>query len=1162
MNRKKLLTALCILLPPLLYLLFFHPFGLDNAGIKNRVLAGLETIEESLLEHVASLRKRAARLFADYETGDLKHHRLKGGEALVMTRYHQVDEYFGEIFYFKQEEIDIGRWCFIEKRDSLYFLEKMAEDVFYVRFFCNQEDNFILDQVKHNASVKEIIFYKGRPGPTLPQDGKNDNTYHYDQDQDVFFYTHLLNGSTNGLVLYLKFSKCDVERYYKERGSLFLFIYMALLLLWGTLYYYRKKRIVAASISWFSLLTTLLIFTATTGAENLYLPVGKWFTFHSLYEILILLIALVSFLYLIRDRLKRQIVCIVMFNLTLPAALYVSHLLFTTVTFNYLLFDFNYVVLAIINFLLLLVPIFLIRNIRPDKNKFAILGFLLLQTAVTLIGGYVLKLDILSLGLVSLVAFALLFSDRKFLTRVSLVFLLAISIYHLTSDHALTEKKEFISGSLKKIFLNQNNYAKFIAREIVYQLNRESDNFHEFFQENAASRLKYLWQNTIASRENIASGIFVQSPDGQVLAHYSYQMQFLKVNISTFFPFWAIEDATASFYGKDTSLAVASIEVIRGGEHLGRIFVQVLNSPELILRHQDKVNIFTIDNKINGRDLSYIKLNENQRIVENPSNINLKNVSGILEFNDQWIDFRFIDLTFKGYIFKHNMDTIVIFFPAETVFKHLSEIIKIFILLMAVFLLLYFKEVKKIEWKSIYYSFSIRVFSFLILISLLTAIIFSIFSLNFNSRSSMRQSRKVIYERGHTAQNIGYSLLEEGGEFTRDHLQLFSRILNSDICVYREGVLIDTSNYKKLSRVPDYLDSNIPLLLNERNQKFILLEKDGRFHLYFKIYDYILDVEFSYNWGKIFSKKGYYTNFIITLFFMLTIIGFSSAFFFRNKIISPIHGLNKGMAEVKKGNLSRLTKFPSELEIKNLYTGFNAMIEGIREQRRNISELSRMRTIIKLGRRVAHEVKNPLTPIKLSAEQIVLALNDKNPNYEDIIKQSVNYIIDETDHLKKVSHGFLDLSRLDELYPKPFNLLELVHEEVFNYCQLYSHIDFASKSESDKVEVVLDKVKLKQVLKNLINNSIDAIGDKQGRIGISVDRRDGHVYMEVSDNGVGIDEGGLAQMYDADYSTKDVGTGLGLFIVKRIIELHNGHIHIESVKGEGTRVIMDFPEEL
>jgi len=221
-----------------------------------------------------------------------------------------------------------------------------------------------------------------------------------------------------------------------------------------------------------------------------------------------------------------------------------------------------------------------------------------------------------------------------------------------------------------------------------------------------------------------------------------------------------------------------------------------------------------------------------------------------------------------------------------------------------------------------------------------------------------------------------------------------------------------------------------------------------------------------------------------------------------------------------------------------------------------------MKTIIKLGRRVAHEVKNPLTPIKLSAEQILKSLEDKSPDYEEIVKQSVNYIIDETDHLKKVSYGFLDLSRLEEIDAREFDLVELIGEELFNVRQIYSHIHFPLDvtGNAETVMVTLDKFKIKQVLKNLINNSIEAIGEIKGEVRLSLKKENHRVIIEIKDNGPGMEKSEFDRAFEADYSTKDIGTGLGLFIVKRIVELHKGHIEIRSEKNKGTHVILDLPE--
>jgi signal transduction histidine kinase len=1155
------------------YLVFIKPPGLDRESIYKFALKSINAVEKKLEHHVLDYQDRARQVFRDYRSQNLSHSRLKPKEALIIEEKGVIKNYFGEIYHFKFPLLEPGGWSFIEHSDRVYFVGKMAEHVFYVRYFCDLGDNLLLQPMKQAFAFSEIKYSK----IPLPA---HENKYIYDNINNLFFYYHLLTGSNGQFILHLKFSGQDIENYYKKKEKIFFYPVIGLFLLLGMSYFYEQKKIIS-QLLWLAFLVDLFFFLPLVGGCDLYLKlkvIGTTLSFPSLYQVLVILLFLLSILYFFKGHIKNPIVSYILFNVSLLVVVLVCDGIFKGVQFNYQDFSLNHVVLIVVTFLIHLIPLFFIGRAAPGffkeakttKQKMVRGGiFLLVQTLVILLIYLQFKTSWLNIFILSVIAFILLLMKPSVLARAAIIFLLAISIYQLIAHHSLKEKKEFIENNLKNIFLNQSNYAKFIAREIVHEINLSSSDFYEFFQGDTSSKLESIWRRTIASRENIASGIFVVSKEDEVLSYFSYQIPFLKVKTRNIFPFWAMENTTAEVYGREIPLAAAYISIFKEWENLGRIYVLVYNSPELLLRYQDKMNIFTIDSKIDGSDFSYIKLNAVNQIVENPSNINLENITGILEHSGQWVQFEAMDMVFKGYIFRHNENAFIIFFPQDTFFKNLSEVTKIFLMLSLLVLLFYAKDLKKIQWRTIYYSFSIRVFTILILISFLTAIVFSVFFINFSTRTSEQKVMRMVYENGRTAQNIAYDLFEDSREFSQDLLFTMSNILNGDVSVYEHGGLVESSNFRKIinSQIPLYLHSNILSLLNEKNQKFVLFEDEKSFLLFFKIYDYIFMVELSNKWEKSLFEERYYTDFIITLFFILIIIGIVTAFFFRNKIISPIDGLNKGMAEVEKGHLHKLEQIPLEIEIKSLYMGFNSMIEGIREQKKTISAMSRMKTIIRLGRRVAHEVKNPLTPIKLSAEQILKALNDKNPNYEEIIKQSVNYIIDETEHLKRVSYGFLDLSRLDEINPEEFDLVDLTREELFNVTQIYSQIDFSFFAESGEGEkktmmVTLDKVKIKQVLKNLITNSIEAIGEKKGeiRINLGKNHQDKRVTIEVVDNGGGMDKREIERAFEVDYSTKDIGTGLGLFIVKRIVELHKGSIEILSEENKGTRVILDLPE--
>ncbi len=967
------------------------------------------------------------------------------------------------------------------------------------------------------------------------------------------------------------------------------------LLVLPAFYFYKRKPFLSRFL-FGTIPVILLLLLRHFGSDNLFLQIKAPFfnfTLYSIYEVIIIALFGAIILYYITPLIKMKILSLILFNVSLVGTMSFCDLILKSLDFNYMEFGISYLTVAVAIFLLHIIPLFFIRAmilVPGNKQQTGILekkyALLILGAQIIFIGilGYFNNFDnrIIHLIIMSIVMMVILFYKRRFFPRAIFIFLMAVSAYLFLSGHSMAEKKDYVENNLKNIFLNQSNYAKFIAREIV--MNLSNRDLNEFFHGDASAQLQGIWRKTIASRENIASGIFVYSAkEKRVINQFAYQIPFLEVNLDPIYPFWAIEDTTAIMHGKEIPLAVAFIGINNikeattyESEYLGYIIVEILNSPELLLRYQDKVNIFTIDKNIEGQEFSYIKLNPDYQVVENPSNINLQDIAGLLNSNKPWVKFHYMDLTFRGYLFHHGGNAIIIFFPLNSIFKDMAETIKLFLIFSFLFLLFYFKDLKNMDWASIYYSFSIRVFVFLILISLLTAIVFSIFFINYSSRSMEQKVQRMVYENGRIAQNIAYNLIQPSDTSLKNNLFSISDILSSDVSVYGKNGLIETTNYHKIinSQVPEYLHSNIVDLLEEKNQKFVVEKSDKSFHLYFKVYDYIFMVQFSNNWERALSEERYYTDFIITLFFILIITGFSIAFFFRNKILSPIDGLRSGMAEVEKGNLVTLEHIPSELEIKNLYLVFNSMLEGIREQRRNISEISRMKTIIRLGRHVAHEVKNPLTPIKLSAEQILRVLADKNPGYEEMIKQSVNYIIDETDHLKKVSYGFLDLSKMDEINTEEFDLVPLIHDEMFNVKQLFSHIDFQveirgenGSTESPEnikkgVRVKLDKIKIKQLLKNIINNSIEAIGDKKGEIRLFLEKANGRIFITLEDNGIGMNEEESRRLFELDYTTKEIGSGLGLFIVKRIIELHKGHIRIQSEKNKGTTIFVDLPEKV
>lgn len=1142
-----------------------NPENVSISAVRKKLAAGMKKMDARITRRILDLESRADYVYDKLRRGNLDHSELEDRESLIIEKNGVVSDYYGEIFYFKFKDRMSDSWNLIRKNQDIYFVKKCDNHVYYVRFFFDIVDNDCLSMQAYPFLEAEFKFFE----PPLPDQL---NEFQFDDVKLRFFYSHQMRSLNNQFMLFIKFSKIDIQQFFKKRRESYIYLCILLFLVAG-MFFLRGKSIKLSRYIFVFLAAALLVvgyrLVSILVKPDLFIHLSTG-NIHSIYQVGILVFSLAVLLFwlssIFRKRPVLKPISFLLFNGLVMAALILSSHILASLDFLYS--DFNiapaYLMLLIILLVLHLIPFISVRFSFKDAGKsvglVAVAGFQILVAAVMVLVFGFQMVSVISISLAYLVLLAL---DGKFLTKLLVLFLLSVSIYQVIDHNGLEEKKEFIAQNLKPIFLNQSNYAKLIAREIVHEVNRYKDSFPDFFQGEHSSRLEAIWSGSLASQENIASGIFILSKAGKLKSSHSYLIPFLNTEPYRTFPLWAIEDSTAEIYGKKLSLAVATTSVFQNYDFLGRIIVQVLNSSALILQSRNQHNIFTLNRKIDGSDLSYITLNEENQILENPANINLKNIAGIIKFKDEWIRFRFMNLNFTGYIFKQKNNAVIIFFPENSLMKRLSELIRIFFLFSIIFLLANLREMRSLQWSRIYYSFSIRVFVILILISFLTAIIYSIFSADFYSRSEEIQARHAILERGRTAQNIGNDFVEERGELSLNQIFLLSSILNKDVSVYQNGELLFTSNYRKIIRstIPVFLHSNMLHLLNNKNQEFVLVNRNGGFSLFFKIYDYIFNIEFPASRKDFVSEKRQYTNFIIVLFFLLLIIGIASAFFFRNKIISPIQELNRGMEEVERGNLIHLEEVPSEMELKSLYMGFNSMVDGIKEQKKSISEISRMKTLLKMGRRVAHEVKNPLTPIKLSAEQILRSIKDKRQGYEQMIEKSVHFIIDESEHLKKVSYGFLDFSRLDEVNPEHFSLLEAVNEEVDSFKTLYPKINFISRKTGRDFKVCWDKVKIKQVVKNILINSIEAIGDRSGRIHLNIVEEAKRIRIEISDNGIGLDGREIELIFDEDYSTKEIGTGLGLFIVKRIVELHQGRVEIKSKKNRGTTVILNMPKK-
>ena len=220
----------------------------------------------------------------------------------------------------------------------------------------------------------------------------------------------------------------------------------------------------------------------------------------------------------------------------------------------------------------------------------------------------------------------------------------------------------------------------------------------------------------------------------------------------------------------------------------------------------------------------------------------------------------------------------------------------------------------------------------------------------------------------------------------------------------------------------------------------------------------------------------------------------------------------------------------------------------------------RMAAWREVARRIAHEIKNPLTPIQLSAQRLRRRYLDKFTDDDSVFDECTNMIVKQVDDLKNLVNEFSSFARMPASNPSLNNLNEVLTETLVLYQEGHKEIEFESKLDDALPTFSFDREQIKRVVINLLDNAISAV-DGEGSIAIETNYNSGlkMATLKVSDSGCGIPPEDKPRLFEPYFSTKKTGTGLGLAIVSSIISDHNGYIRVRDNDPSGTHFIVELP---
>jgi signal transduction histidine kinase len=278
----------------------------------------------------------------------------------------------------------------------------------------------------------------------------------------------------------------------------------------------------------------------------------------------------------------------------------------------------------------------------------------------------------------------------------------------------------------------------------------------------------------------------------------------------------------------------------------------------------------------------------------------------------------------------------------------------------------------------------------------------------------------------------------------------------------------------------------------------------------------------------------------------------------------PLAALEDAAGRVASGDLETMVTARSGGEAGRALEAFNEMTQTLKKTQRRLLRAERIAAWRDIARRIAHEIKNPLSPIQLSIETMRKTYKKKHPDFDEIFEESTVAILEEVERLRKIVTEFSDFARLPRPKPVELDVRDVAKRVVSLHSGGDVHVALDAPRELPKI--MADRDQLTQVLENLVKNAAEATsaahGGRGGRVSVGIEPSPsgGGVVLRIGDDGPGIPEVERQRVFEPYHTTKAGGTGLGLAIVHRIVGDHGGTVEIGDSPLGGAEVIVQLPE--
>jgi len=486
------------------------------------------------------------------------------------------------------------------------------------------------------------------------------------------------------------------------------------------------------------------------------------------------------------------------------------------------------------------------------------------------------------------------------------------------------------------------------------------------------------------------------------------------------------------------------------------------------------------------------------------------------------------------------------------------------------------------------WQFSIRmqIHSTIILISLLSFIIIGAVTILFfinrydrNNQERLSRAMQIMVNQvekrvqEHNIFNDGVSIFETGVNSELEKLmEDISEIHGTDVnlydtegnlkvttkpLIYNKGVLSDKMNPDAYYSL--HIQNAIQAVKKERMGQVDYISiynpirnTDGLVYAYLNVPSYSTQDEL----------KQEISNFLVTLInlnaFIFLVAG-AISLFITNRITYSFTLIGHKMREINLSKSNQQIEWNRKDEIGELVKEYNKMVIKLEESAEALAKNEREGAWRQMARQVAHEIKNPLTPMKLSIQYLQKAIDNNSPNVKEMTSNVAKTLVEQIDHLSKIASDFSQFANIGNPKKEVFDL----HEMIYSLSSLYEatdNLEFTWNPLNQRVLLFADKTQLNRLFTNLLQNAIEAASDRDRRVILVTEKLDDDfVTISITDNGEGIPENTRSKIFTPNFTTKSSGTGLGLAMSKSIVENAEGDIWFETEEGRGTTFYVKIP---